>query len=141
MMAGWGWAGSPESRACIGSPPRRRYAVPSEQEEHMSEVIHAPETGTGEQDEPTRIDHWIAGRREPGTSDRTGPVYNPSTGRQTGVVHFATVEEIDRAVGAARDAFPAWRALSLAKRAELMFAVRELVHDRREDIARILTLE
>ncbi len=107
----------------------------------MSEVIHAPEHGVEERDEPTRIDHWIAGRREPGMSDRTGPVYNPATGRQTGVVHFATAEEVDRAVAAARDAFPAWRALSLAKRAELMFAIRELVHDRREDIARFLTLE
>jgi malonate-semialdehyde dehydrogenase (acetylating)/methylmalonate-semialdehyde dehydrogenase len=107
----------------------------------MSEVIHAPKPGVDERDQPTRIDHWIAGHREPGTSDRTGPVYNPATGRQTGVVHFATVEEIDSAVGAAREAFPAWRALSLAKRAELMFAIRELVHDRREDIARILTLE
>src|SRR5215218_859165 len=107
----------------------------------MSEVIHAPEPGVEERDEPTRIDHWIAGVRERGASDRTGPVYNPATGRQTGVVHLATAAEVDRAVGAAREAFPAWRALSLAKRAELLFSIRELVHARREDIARLLTLE
>ena len=76
-----------------------------------------------------------------GRSGRSGPVYNPATGAQTGAVDFASVEEVDAAVLAAKEAFPAWRALSLAKRAELMFAVRELVHDRREEIARILTRE
>src|SRR6185312_5553960 len=35
----------------------------------------------------------------------------------------------------------AWRALSLSRRAELFFAIRELFHDRREEIARILTAE
>ena len=48
---------------------------------------------------------------------------------------FAGVEEVDQAVQAAKAAFPAWRALSLAKRAELFFAIRELVHERREEIA------
>ena len=36
---------------------------------------------------------------------------------------------------------PRWRATSLAKRAELLFRIRELVHDRREEVARILTSE
>ena len=42
---------------------------------------------------------------------------------------------------AAKAAFPAWRALSLSRRAELFFAIRELFHDHREDLARLLTLE
>jgi malonate-semialdehyde dehydrogenase (acetylating) / methylmalonate-semialdehyde dehydrogenase len=91
--------------------------------------------------EITRISHWIGGRTVPGESGRSGPVFNPATGRQTGEVDFATVEEVDRAVSAAREAFPSWRALSLARRSELFFRIRELVHDRREDIARILTRE
>jgi malonate-semialdehyde dehydrogenase (acetylating)/methylmalonate-semialdehyde dehydrogenase len=90
---------------------------------------------------PARISHWIDGRVVPGESGRNGPVYNPATGEQTGVVDFASVEEVDAAVASAKAAFPAWRALSLAKRAELMFAIRELLHARREDIARILTAE
>ena len=40
-----------------------------------------------------------------------------------------------------RPALPAWRALSLAKRAELFFAIRELFHARREEIAKHLTRE
>jgi malonate-semialdehyde dehydrogenase (acetylating)/methylmalonate-semialdehyde dehydrogenase len=87
------------------------------------------------------IGHWIGGRRVEGTSGRSGPVFNPATGEQTGEVSFASVEEIDAAVAAAKEAFPEWRAISLAKRAELMFRIRQLVHEHREDIARILTAE
>jgi malonate-semialdehyde dehydrogenase (acetylating) / methylmalonate-semialdehyde dehydrogenase len=100
----------------------------------MTETIEAPSA-------VKPINHWIAGGAYAGQSGRTGAVYNPATGQQTGAVDFASVEEVDKAVQAARAAFPAWRAMSLAKRAELFFRIRELVHERREDIARILTAE
>jgi malonate-semialdehyde dehydrogenase (acetylating) / methylmalonate-semialdehyde dehydrogenase len=88
-----------------------------------------------------RINHWIGGRAVAGQSGRSGPVYNPALGVQTGEVDFATREEVDLAVQAAKDAFPAWRAMSLSKRTAIFFEIRELVHDRAEDIARILTAE
>src|SRR5436190_15909900 len=102
------------------------------------------ELGTPPVDERTgvkRISHWIGGRIVAGESGRNGPVYNPATGRQSGEVDFATAEEVGRAVEAAKEAFPRWRAVSLAKRAEIFFRVRELVHERREEAARILTSE
>ena len=89
----------------------------------------------------TRISHWIGGRIVPGESGRRGPVYNPATGRQTGAVDFATVDEVDQAVQAAKAAFETWRQMSLAKRAELFFAIRELLHERREEVAKLLTQE
>jgi malonate-semialdehyde dehydrogenase (acetylating)/methylmalonate-semialdehyde dehydrogenase len=95
----------------------------------------------GEQAGRTKISHWIGGRSVAGESGRSGPVYNPATGRQTGAVDFATVEEVDAAVQAARAAFPEWRATSLAKRAELFFRIRELVHERRDEVAKILVRE
>jgi malonate-semialdehyde dehydrogenase (acetylating)/methylmalonate-semialdehyde dehydrogenase len=87
------------------------------------------------------INHWISGQAYAGRSGRSGPVFNPATGEQSGAVDFATVEEVDSAVQAAKQAFPAWRALSLAKRAELFFAIRELFHEQREEIAKFLTRE
>src|SRR5206468_1686388 len=83
----------------------------------------------------------ISGGPYAGQSGRSGAVFNPATGQQSGAVDFATAEEVDRAVRAARQALPAWRALSLAKRAELFFAVRELFHAKREEIAKHLTRE
>jgi malonate-semialdehyde dehydrogenase (acetylating) / methylmalonate-semialdehyde dehydrogenase len=90
---------------------------------------------------PTPLHHWIGGAPHAGGSDRSGPVFNPATGEQTGVVGFATAQEVDRAVQAAREAFPAWRALSLARRAALMFEIRQLFHERRDAIAQIITAE
>jgi malonate-semialdehyde dehydrogenase (acetylating) / methylmalonate-semialdehyde dehydrogenase len=100
----------------------------------MTDVVDAP-AGV------KPINHWISGAATPGRSGRSGAVYNPAAGNQTGAVDFASVEEVDAAVHAAKAAFPAWRALSLARRAELLFAIRELVHERREEIAKILTRE
>jgi malonate-semialdehyde dehydrogenase (acetylating)/methylmalonate-semialdehyde dehydrogenase len=89
----------------------------------------------------TRITHWIGGRPVEGRSGRSGVVYNPATGQQTGAVDLATPEEVDEAVQAAKEAFHSWRAVSLAKRAELFFNIRELLHARREEVAKILTQE
>src|SRR5215210_3058065 len=91
--------------------------------------------------EIARISHWIDGQRVEGTSGRSGPVYNPATGVQSAKVDFATVEEVDAAVQAARRAFTSWRAVSLSRRTELFFRIRELFHDHSDDLARLLTLE
>lgn len=88
-----------------------------------------------------RISHFIGGMVVPGTSDAHGPVFNPATGRQTREVDFATAEEVDTAVQAARDAFPAWRATSLGRRAEILFRVREAFDAHRKDIASLITEE
>jgi len=100
----------------------------------MTETIEAPAA-------LRQINHWIGGRSVAGTSGRKGPVYNPAAGKQSGEVDFATVEEVDAAVQAAQAAFATWREVSLAKRAEIFFRIRELVHERREEAARILTSE
>src|SRR4051794_23358252 len=86
-----------------------------------------------------RIGHFIGGKVVPGESGRTGPVYNPATGVQSHQVEFADVAEVDRAVEAAREAFPAWRATSLSKRSEILFRIRDLLDEHRRDVAVALT--
>ncbi|HET7027034.1 MAG TPA: CoA-acylating methylmalonate-semialdehyde dehydrogenase [Candidatus Limnocylindrales bacterium] len=88
-----------------------------------------------------RVTHWIGGRAVAGTSGRSGPVYNPATGTVAREVDFASVEEIDQAVAAAKAAFPAWRATSLSKRTEILFRIRNLVDEHRHEIAAFLTAE
>ena len=82
-----------------------------------------------------RVHHWIGGRAVAGTSGRQGPVYNPATGELAREVDFASIEEVDAAVAAAKAAFPAWRAPSLSRRTEIMFRVRNLADAHRRDIA------
>ena len=105
----------------------------------MTEVATAPRQGDTQ--ELSRISHWIDGRIVAGVSGRAGQVYNPATGEVAAEVDFASVEEVDAAVASARAAFPAWRAMSISRRAELFFAVRQLLDAHRDDIARILTRE
>ena len=105
----------------------------------MTEVRQAPERAP--EAELLRISHWIGGRVVAGASGRSGPVYNPAKGIQTKEVDFASVEEVDAAVQAAKAAFEGWRTVSLSKRQELFFAIRELVHARKGEIAAILTEE
>jgi malonate-semialdehyde dehydrogenase (acetylating)/methylmalonate-semialdehyde dehydrogenase len=87
------------------------------------------------------ISHWIDGAPVKGSSGRTGPVYNPALGVQTGEVAFASPDEIDAAVQAAKRAFESWRTVSLSRRTDIFFRIRKLLDEHREDIAKILTAE
>src|SRR5437773_218697 len=105
----------------------------------MTEVVEAP--GAESAQELKRITHWINGTLVAGEPGRSGPVYNPAAGIQTGEVDFASAEEVDRAVQAAKEAFASWRAVSLSRKTEIFFRIRALVDAHREDIAKILTAE
>lgn len=89
----------------------------------------------------TRITHWINGAAWTGTAAKTGTVFNPATGIATGAVDFATVAEVDAAVAAAKMAFASWGKTSLARRSTVMFAFRELLNARKEELAAIITSE
>jgi len=103
-------------------------------------TLTTPSVGTGART-TERVNHWINGQRVPGTSGRSGPVYNPATGETAREVDFASVEEVNAAVAAAKAAFPAWRATSISKRTEIMFRIRNLVEVHRKEIAAHLTAE
>lgn len=88
-----------------------------------------------------RITHWINGKSWSGKSDKTGEVFNPATGLKTGEVDFANVATIDEAIESAYKAFPNWRDTSLTKRAQIIFKFRELLNDKKEELAKIITSE
>ncbi|MDH4142511.1 MAG: CoA-acylating methylmalonate-semialdehyde dehydrogenase [Chloroflexota bacterium] len=90
---------------------------------------------------PGRISHWIGGRVVVGTAGREGPVFDPATGTLTRYVDFASVSEVGAAVAEAKAAFPAWRALSLSKRTDILFRIRNLVEQHRHELAAHLTAE
>ncbi|HEY3955549.1 MAG TPA: CoA-acylating methylmalonate-semialdehyde dehydrogenase [Streptosporangiaceae bacterium] len=88
-----------------------------------------------------RIGHYIAGKAVAGTSGRQVDVFDPATGERTHQVELATVKEIDQAVAAATAAFPAWAGTSLARRAEVMFRIRDTLDSHRADIAAAVTAQ
>ena len=86
------------------------------------------------------IRHHIAGA-ESGSAERTGKVYDPATGVVQHEVAFASTDETDAAIAAAAAALPAWRATSLIKRADVFFRLRQLLVERADDLAAIITSE
>jgi malonate-semialdehyde dehydrogenase (acetylating)/methylmalonate-semialdehyde dehydrogenase len=87
------------------------------------------------------VTHWIGGKAWDGAAERQGDIYDPATGQVTGKVDFATPAVVDAAVAAATDAFGEWGRISLAKRATVMFAFRELVRSHTAELAAAITAE
>ena len=87
------------------------------------------------------LDHWVGGAAWQGASTRTAPVYNPALGAVQKEVRLATSADVDAAVAATAAAWPAWRDTSIAKRTSVLFAFRELLNARKDELAAILTAE
>ncbi|HSH42867.1 MAG TPA: CoA-acylating methylmalonate-semialdehyde dehydrogenase [Arenicellales bacterium] len=85
--------------------------------------------------------HYIGGEKVAGDSDRYGDVYDPSTGRVTKRVPLATRGDVERAIAAAEDAFPDWAATPPARRAQVLFAFRDLIRRNMDELAEIVSSE
>ena len=81
------------------------------------------------------IEHWINGATIAGASSRRGTVWNPATGEHQAEVVLADAADVDQAVAAARDAYSTWSQTSLSNRAKTMFAFREQVFARLDEVA------
>ncbi|WP_204077511.1 CoA-acylating methylmalonate-semialdehyde dehydrogenase [Planotetraspora phitsanulokensis] len=90
---------------------------------------------------PARITHLVGGRPWEGASERTGDVYNPATGAVTGRVDLASTGLVNEVVAAAAAAWPVWANTSLAKRTQVLFAFRQLLDERKHEIAALITAE
>jgi malonate-semialdehyde dehydrogenase (acetylating)/methylmalonate-semialdehyde dehydrogenase len=91
--------------------------------------------------ELTILKHWIAGKTHEGPVERWGDVFNPATGESSTRVAFATPEVVDEAVKAAAAAQKKWGATSLAVRARVMFAYRQLLEKNKVEMAALITRE
>ncbi|MBV5244712.1 CoA-acylating methylmalonate-semialdehyde dehydrogenase [Mycolicibacterium sp. PAM1] len=87
------------------------------------------------------ISHWMNNAPFTGASEATAPVTNPATGAVTGQVALASVADAQAVIDAAAAAFPAWRDTSLAKRTQVLFRFRELLNERKGELAEIITAE
>jgi len=87
------------------------------------------------------IEHWISGSAAAGESSRRGRVWNPATGQQQAEVALATARDVDSAVQSAKSAFADWSQSSLSKRTKVLFAFREIVNARIDEIAAVISDE
>ncbi|GAB2610248.1 CoA-acylating methylmalonate-semialdehyde dehydrogenase [Pseudactinotalea suaedae] len=97
----------------------------------------APGTATA----TTLVGHWIDGAGVPVDQTRTAPVFNPATGAEIGRVALANQSETAAAVSSAVAAQLTWGALSIGKRAGVLFRFRELLAAHADELAAVISRE
>ncbi len=87
------------------------------------------------------IRNYIAGEWTPKDVTRTLDNLNPATGQVICQVGISGKDQVIAAVAAAREAFPAWRAMPAPKRGEVLFRAAAILRRRKDEVARALTAE
>ncbi len=88
-----------------------------------------------------QLGNVIDGKTEPGSSGEINRVLNPSTGEVVAEATLSTVEDADRAVAAARAAFPAWAATTPGERSQILHDMANLLADNLDEIAHLETID
>jgi betaine-aldehyde dehydrogenase len=85
------------------------------------------------------LSNFIDGERVPSDGE-TEAILNPATGEELARAHNSTAQDVDRAVRAARAAFPGWSQTTPAERAGALLALADAIEDHAEEIARLEAL-
>ncbi|MEK4486388.1 CoA-acylating methylmalonate-semialdehyde dehydrogenase [Psychrobacillus sp. FSL H8-0484] len=91
--------------------------------------------------EVKELGHFINGEITLGKSGQFLDVFNPSSGSVIARVPIATKEEVQHAIATAKAAFPAWRALSVGKRAEIVMKFRQLMTENIDELIDMICTE
>ncbi len=84
---------------------------------------------------------YVGGRWESSSATRFGEVRNPANDELHARVPLGGAEDLDRAVRAATEAFPAWRRTPPVQRVKPLFKLKELLEAHLDDVARVVTRE
>ncbi|MCW2562049.1 MAG: hypothetical protein JWQ31_609, partial [Mycobacterium sp.] len=89
----------------------------------------------------TQISHFINGKRTTGKSTRTADVMDPNTGQVQAKAPMASSADVDAAVAGAVEAQKEWAAFNPQRRARVMMKFVDLVNQKLEELADLLSLE
>ncbi|KYD28013.1 aldehyde dehydrogenase family protein [Geobacillus sp. FSL W8-0032] len=87
------------------------------------------------------IQNYINGKWKEPSTGRWAPVINPATGETIAKAPMSGAQDIDEAVQAAKEAQKRWALVPAPKRAEILYRVGTLLQERKEALARLLTME
>jgi malonate-semialdehyde dehydrogenase (acetylating)/methylmalonate-semialdehyde dehydrogenase len=87
------------------------------------------------------IPHFINGQPYTGRIGRYSDGFDPARGEIVSNIPLAGVEDVDLAVAAAREAFPAWAETAPLKRARVLFAFKALLDKHQDELAELITRE
>ncbi|HWI26540.1 MAG TPA: NAD-dependent succinate-semialdehyde dehydrogenase [Stellaceae bacterium] len=89
----------------------------------------------------TNLALYIDGEWISGGGRESEPVINPATEKPLATLTHASAADLDRALEAARRGYKTWRATAPYERARIMRKAADLMRERLEPIARILSME
>ena len=87
------------------------------------------------------LNHFIDGKKVPGTSGRFGDVFNPATGEVQARVPLASAAETEAAIASAAAAQPEWGAMNPQKRGRVMMEMVRLLNRDMDKLAEALSRE
>jgi acyl-CoA reductase-like NAD-dependent aldehyde dehydrogenase len=85
--------------------------------------------------------NYIDGEWVDAASGATFESTSPADGETIGVFPKSGLEDVDRAVAAAKDAYEAWRLVPAPKRGEVLFRFAQLLAEHKEDVTELMTHE
>lgn len=87
------------------------------------------------------IKQWINGEYAGGNSGEEVEIENPATGEVIRKAQLSSQQDLDHAVEVARKAQKAWGKVSLAKRVDIMFKMRQLLLENQDKMAKLIVEE
>ena len=88
-----------------------------------------------------RAKNYIGGAWIDASGDESFDSVNPATGDVLGTFPRSSVEDVDRAVEAAQEAYESWRLVPAPKRAEVLFRVAQRFIDRKDELTELMVRE
>jgi aldehyde dehydrogenase (NAD+) len=90
---------------------------------------------------PTLIRNYVAGQWVDAASGTTFDTFNPATEELIAHAAKSGAEDVTTAVAAAQSAYKHWRLTPAPRRGEILFRAAEIMRERKEDLARMMTME
>src|SRR5262245_51225277 len=87
------------------------------------------------------LDNFIGGRWVKAHAAEFFDVHNPAVGEVIGRTPLSTSADVDAAVQAAANAFPAWRETPVNQRAQVLYRLKAQMEAQFDELARIVTTE
>jgi len=87
------------------------------------------------------IDNVIGGELSPPSSGEYMDVISPADGNVFAKVAVSPAEDVERAIQQAKAAFPKWSALTVKKRAAIMYKLQNLINENADELAKMIVKE
>ena len=84
---------------------------------------------------------FINGRFVESETQKYTDAYNPNTGEVIAKVPCCTKDEVERAIAAAKAAFPAWSGTPVIKRVQVLYKLRELLIEHMDELTHMVAFE